>query len=79
MTWTTERPTEPGWYWFEVGNDSPARMTRNIRAIVLVGEDPLYTPPRLRVQFPQGTFHVGRMGGRWAGPIPQPEEPSNEN
>lgn len=72
--WTNRRPKEPGWYWFEVGSDSPPEMTRLARAIVLVTRDPINATKQLRVFFLQGKYYVADMGGRFAGPIPEPTE-----
>ncbi len=66
--YTKDRPTEPGWYWFRVGDDSPRTVTRLAKAIVLVGRG-------LWCRFPMGTYAVGDMGGEFAGPIPEPPEP----
>jgi hypothetical protein len=74
MKWTHDKPKKTGWYWFHVGHDSPAQMTRNTQAIVFVGAETTPGWMRLRCRFPQGDFRVEVMGGMWAGPIDEPSE-----
>lgn len=74
LRWTTQRPCNRGWYWFEVGEDSPPDMVLMARAIVLVGDDGPNT--NLRCIFANGRFTVRHMGGRFAGPISEPQEPT---
>lgn len=60
MTWTTEKPTVPGWYWFLDCRTHPSHAKplyyaeSDIKALVYHGSS---------VQF-----------FRWSGPIPAPEE-----
>lgn len=66
LEWGTESPTAPGWYWLD--------------------EDPKPPRPVEVVPFgPDGNMHirgytemrlVDKIMGRWAGPIPMPEEPA---
>jgi hypothetical protein len=71
LTWTTEKPSEPGWYWCR---SAPGCKHGYVPAIYEVHDCP-------------GTAHEGRLRvGRfawmdelkdclWSGPIPTPEEP----
>ena len=68
MTWTTDTPTHPGWYWFQPHNMKP-------RVIELIAEQ---EPQRLLIA--ESSTPVDTLEGttyRWAGPIDSPEEPSN--
>lgn len=65
LVWTKEPPTVPGWYWL-YEESSPSRPVE----VVPFG--------------PEGIMHihgytemqpVASIMGRWAGPIPMPEEP----
>lgn len=65
LTWTRERPTAPGWYWWrEKIHTCPDWIVRVVEII----------------EYPIGTLYVmghglsTRLDGEWAGPIPQPEE-----
>jgi len=59
MRWTTEKPTKPGWYWFEDAL-TPLRIVH-----LRQGEDDLHVEGALisRVLF---------WCGKWAGPIEPP-------
>ena len=72
LRWTREHPKVAGWYWFQTGDDSPPKMTRLVEAIVFVGR--CHDSGICRCVFPQGTYSVVEMGGRWAGPITEPVE-----
>ena len=62
MKWTSELPTEPGWYWVR-------NSTTKHKNIVLVFDGLVagnYTC--LKVE------EAHEIYGEWAGPIPEPEE-----
>jgi hypothetical protein len=62
MTWTYERPTKPGWYWWR--QDKAAAMCR-------VWE--WWAKPELYVRFGgEGSVPVNTLGGEWAGPLEPP-------
>ena len=66
MVWTTDIPTTPGWYWFQVRAMKP-------RVIELIAE---HEPARLLLA--ESATPVDALEGiiyRWAGPLDLPEEP----
>ncbi len=63
MNWTTDKPTRPGWYWFQPGVDSPVG-----RATILDVMQSLHT----RLPEGGGIHHIRNLSGRWAGPIEEP-------
>lgn len=69
MVWTTTPPTSPGWWWVRhsILDDRP----RLVRVTRLAGV--------LSVRLRFGTFPVEMVVGpyRWAGPIPEPDEPAD--
>ena len=72
MKWTKNTPESRGWWWFQPDDDSPPEMTRvPFPVCVLVMPDP--DNGVLLVRFPRGDYAVSKMGGRWSGPIPEPE------
>jgi hypothetical protein len=62
MTWTTNLPKEPGWYWWRSSRQEPAPVK-----LFQMSNGDLYSKAGLRVH----EFSLGQ----WAGPIPLPEEP----
>lgn len=64
MTWTTEKPTEPGWYWYR------AREHKMWVAEVIK------THTGLRIHFEWGWQNLESVNrtSEFAGPIPMPEE-----
>ena len=66
MTWTTDAPTKPGWYWFQVRRMKP-------RVIEVIAE---HEPERLLIA--ESSTPVDVLAGsiyRWAGPLDPPQEP----
>jgi hypothetical protein len=62
LTWTTDKPTAPGWYW--------QRFTGSLPAVLYVYED---HEERLIVKFDIGNEPVDDLKkSEWAGPIPEP-------
>lgn len=69
LVWTKEPPTVPGWYWYTQSDFSRPRIVQ----IMYRGLD----TDRM-IAFFVGNEEdewVEDMVGRWAGPIPMPEEP----
>lgn len=63
-TWTTEKPTTPGWYWW-------SRKGRPLVCSVYRDE----YDKMLYVMFPEDSVRrVADQDGQWAGPIAEPEE-----
>lgn len=63
MTWTTTKPTQPGWYWYRHSPElwSPGTILR-------VGGDGF-------IFGVQGMPHVSTLTGEWSStPIPMPKE-----
>ena len=69
LVWTKEPPTVPGWYWYTQSDFSRPRIVQ----IMYRGLD----TDRLTASFAgnEEDEWVEDMVGRWAGPIPMPEEP----
>lgn len=69
LVWTKEPPTVPGWYWYTQRDFSRPRIVQ----IMYRGLD----TDRLTASFAgnEEDEWVEDMVGRWAGPIPMPEEP----
>ncbi len=71
LRWTNEPPKEPGWYWHEEnhGGKHPAHV---FRVVTSTKETGIY------VRFfgqPADVIHkIDHISGKWAGPIPEPEE-----
>lgn len=65
MTWTTEKPKCPGWYWW--------RLDAQCEPVVLEVESEY---PSLRVRLPYTFFKrkLYRTDGEWSGPLPLPKE-----
>lgn len=60
--WSTDQPTQPGWYWFR------GKAHEADAFIVLVDEAGQF-------QWPDGGFQeVSLARGEWAGPIQEPKE-----
>ncbi len=78
LRWTTEPPTEPGWYWWR----EPCSVTWNVCEIYhgSISSRPLFVRNGGRVDnLPTFVmiYGAGGPGGRrleWAGPIPEPSE-----
>lgn len=72
LQWTTELPTEPGWYWW--------RPEKNIvpHMVYVVWESTMRSvqKDRMFVLYPHSDveFAVDERPGEWAGPIPEPQE-----
>lgn len=68
-TWTTEKPTEPGWYWFRFGPiDKPVMFWISVRAGIQGGELWVRHALPLISEKP-----VSDYDGQWAGPLEPPE------
>jgi hypothetical protein len=71
MSWTSERPTLPGFYWFNgmVEGKFRAREVMLSTVVELTGAS-----PNLHVWFPKspGSVHLSACEGRWAGPLEIP-------
>lgn len=68
MTWTTQKPTKPGWYWYRELEVGPKIRFPRIREMtyangVLMSYSGM-THPSI----------VANTEGEWAGPIPEPTE-----
>ena len=73
MTWSTDKPTQPGWYWYR-GNDyfdedvivevkdSIGELCVFHYRFIAQGEDEVCPEP------------IESFRGQWAGPIPMPED-----
>ena len=66
LTWTTEQPTKPGWYWWRDSEASEAQVVR-----VCVADDDVLG---LRAETVNWDCLVCECDGEWAGPIEEPKE-----
>lgn len=79
LRWSQERPTEPGWYWYEDEYYGPCPVevdwtgfinrpeARQLEVVLACGDDS-YQP----------IGEIANLSGKWAGPIQQPEAPSRQ-
>ena len=70
LRWTSETPTEPGWYWYR-RTDGGGRSVVMLYNAYLDGRMCVYRYPEKPV--PAKNFCNGDV--EWAGPIPEPQEP----
>lgn len=63
LTWTTEKPTEAGWYWYKTPNHQ--------RAVIGYLRSSLHWELGDQLHLSHPAFD----GSTWSGPIPAPEEP----
>ena len=68
MKWSKEPPTEPGWYWWKMGDVSNPMLE-----VVKLEWNSCYYRLGTR-QY----YSAHELYGDWAGPIPQPEESKPE-
>jgi hypothetical protein len=69
MEWTSNMPTEAGWYWIKANGMSPTVMQIFSRQEALCWSNHISKKvERL------DTISQGLSGIKWAGPIPQPDE-----
>jgi hypothetical protein len=64
MTWTTQKPTRPGWYWYR---DLPFRTEFVVNVCELVTGELFASADG----FDQ---YVERLSGEWAGPLEVPHD-----
>ena len=71
MTWTMTNPIEPGWYWFQAAEHLPPIIV----CLHMDNSDPESVDGWV-VDFAGDERHMesNKLKGRWAGPLPLPEE-----
>jgi hypothetical protein len=57
MTWTTEKPTKAGWYWYHCDGQDDKIV--------------VYVDKNMVVE--QGAWHVSEITGQWCGPLEPPQ------
>lgn len=72
LTWTTELPTKPGWYWFEgvsVCEIGPELLEKQVplQVVRVIGDDDL----AVRVDHGYAGA-IEDFSGQWAGPLEPP-------
>ena len=70
MKWTTDKPTEPGWYWIDDGDGwdfSVVKVSLNYKQDLFVSS--IYNEDNEAVPINEFDYVT-----RWAGPIPEPED-----
>ena len=66
LTWTTEKPIVPGWYWWRYGGCDRIRYVHSVDHV---------QPAILRVECPDGWYEdIHNVDGEWAGPVQMPKE-----
>ena len=66
--WTTEPPTEPGWYWVTyAGGVSVIKVRQDEKGLWI--EDGYYSDQRLAID------SAWKYHSHWLGPLPEPELP----
>ena len=75
LTWTDEKPTKPGWYWYEDEDYGPVPVyvewtgfvdvpaARQLSVTMACGDD-----------FDQPLDEVANLTGQWAGPLNMPKD-----
>jgi hypothetical protein len=66
MIWTTNKPTEPGWYWWRTKFVKGGDWYEGLLNVIEYPLGSLYV---------KGYGNLETMNGQWAGPILPPEEP----
>lgn len=66
LTWTTDRPTRPGWYFLRLGAAPP-----RVREVAATEDDGLCVVDGRSNFWPLSTHYLGYS---WAGPIAEPAE-----
>ncbi len=78
LTWTKDRPTSPGWYWFEADQSTAPELREGGRSVCLVldhqGELYARLGPTSDRKCRNGWHRPSDLGGQWAGPIPEPTD-----
>ena len=64
MTWTSDLPISPGWYWWRAATRNKAVVKR-----VFFGAS-----RKLVMEVGLSAEEIKRVGGQWAGPLWQPSE-----
>ena len=72
MKWTTDKPTEPGWYWMDDGDNWYKQAVRIDVAPRSLGTEQLCVYSGI-AEF-VGLVDNCKEGAKWAGPIPEPED-----
>ena len=71
MIWTTKKPRKAGWYWYRHEHVDECiecvqwkvwSLSKNQKRLAAIGT--------------AGHTFIHTYGGEWAGPIPEPKEPS---
>lgn len=68
MSWTTKKPTQPGWYWWRTYNDEPWEVVE-----VCVNNNRMFHKRIGR------TVEIDSSKGEWSGPLPEPDEPTERD
>lgn len=75
MTWTTNKPTQPGWYWWRRYKKTKAyKVEVRKRRGVLRGDQWLEVWWNGEIVARFDSPVPGPVPGDWAGPIPEPTE-----
>lgn len=77
LAWTAEVPAAAGWWWWE-SDDKTERKIVEIRKPWPIPALLAYWVKK-RPSQEAGNLNVNLMGGRWAGPLPEPAEPVGRN
>lgn len=83
MTWTTEKPSKPGWYWhkgesYHVPGTVYAEQYDGIVEIVLADDGLGFLALFVNEVGRDSSAPIVQWRGQWAGPIPEPEEARDE-
>ena len=75
LTWTREKPTTPGWYWWRLSPQTKKEDLVIFQVFFGVKTQRWYAQGGPR---PEDIFPVYTIHGEWAGPIPLPTEARRE-
>lgn len=79
MTWTTEKPTQPGWYGYR-DEHTKDENTKKVRGLIFEVRESLRNDGRLLLFTHLNLYgetedchHVDKLDGEWFGPLEIPE------
>ena len=71
MTWSSDKPVKPGWYWYRRSpEDEDWCVPDEVVELVLEKDTLAYALRSDRISFEP----IDRLHGQWAGPLPIPKD-----
>ena len=72
LTWTTDKPTEPGWYWYKFA-EGPPSVVYALHPSGMSIVEVLYDQTGLFCRHPDNDKSLIELDGHWAGPLEPPK------